>query len=238
VLWADLDSAEAAERARRRAPRAHLEVASGRGLHLYWLLDRPAAAEVIECANRRLAEHLGADSAACDRLRLLRAPGSPNARAGRPARLLVARPEMARRSLEELLASAPELPASERSTRSAPRRMPEPLGALMPADWFRGLCGVETDAAGWVRCPLPDHDDRTPSCLVYGRPERGFYCFGCARGGGLYDLASLMLGGPWGAELRGADFRRAHAHARRALADMRQDPARRAGAAPLLPRRA
>jgi len=49
---------------------------------------------------------------------------------------------------------------------------------------------------------------------VFAEPERGFWCFGCGRGGRLYDLQSLLDGGPWGRELRGDAFvaakRRAH----------------------------
>lgn len=111
-----------------------------------------------------------------------------------------------------------------RSDRERASRSPRRDSCSGPAEWFRGLCGVEPDAAGWVRCPLPDHADRTPSCLVYRRPEAGFYCFGCGRGGGLYDLASLMLGGPWGSELRGADFRRARDHANRSLGTCEGSP--------------
>jgi len=36
--------------------------------------------------------------------------------------------------------------------------------------------------------------------------ERGWSCFGCARGGGIYDLASQLDGGAWGQELRRAPF--------------------------------
>ena len=36
-----------------------------------------------------------------------------------------------------------------------------------------------------IRCPF--HDDRSPSCSVF---ERGFYCFGCGRKGG---LAALVI---------------------------------------------
>ena len=38
------------------------------------------------------------------------------------------------------------------------------------------------------RCPLPDHEDRTPSFTV--NPEKGvFYCHGCGAGGDVIDLA-------------------------------------------------
>jgi DNA primase len=46
------------------------------------------------------------------------------------------------------------------------------------------------------------HEDRTPSLHVYDDPERGWYCFGCGRGGSIYDLASLL----WQRETHGRDF--------------------------------
>jgi hypothetical protein len=37
---------------------------------------------------------------------------------------------------------------------------------------------------------------------VYREPARGWYCFGCGRGGSIYDLAALLSG----RETRGPDF--------------------------------
>jgi hypothetical protein len=53
-----------------------------------------------------------------------------------------------------------------------------------------------------IPCPLPDHEDSHASCQVFEEPERGWWCYGCSRGGRIYDLASLMAGGPWGRDLR------------------------------------
>jgi CHC2 zinc finger len=36
------------------------------------------------------------------------------------------------------------------------------------------------------RCPLPDHEDPTPSFYIY--PDRRYWCFGCSRGGDVIDL--------------------------------------------------
>jgi DNA primase len=47
----------------------------------------------------------------------------------------------------------------------------KPLGGRA---WFDG------------RCPLPDHEDRTPSFYIY--PPDRFYCYGCDRGGDVVDL--------------------------------------------------
>jgi DNA primase len=36
------------------------------------------------------------------------------------------------------------------------------------------------------RCPLPDHEDQTPSFHIY--PDGRYWCFGCGRGGDVVDL--------------------------------------------------
>jgi hypothetical protein len=45
--------------------------------------------------------------------------------------------------------------------------------------------------------------DWIPSLHVYDDPESGWYCFGCRRGGTIYDLA----GGVWGIQPRGDGMR-------------------------------
>jgi DNA primase len=36
------------------------------------------------------------------------------------------------------------------------------------------------------RCPLPDHEDKTPSFYIY--PPGRYWCYGCTRGGDVVDL--------------------------------------------------
>jgi DNA primase len=47
----------------------------------------------------------------------------------------------------------------------------EPFGGNA---WFTGIC------------PLPDHEDQTPSFYIY--PSGRFWCYGCGRGGDVVDL--------------------------------------------------
>jgi len=90
------------------------------------------------------------------------------------------------------------------------RQADDPLALICPPQYFLALCGVRVpDVGGAVRCPLPDHDDPYPSCQIYGEAEQGWWCFGCQRGGRVYDLGSLLVGGPWGSDLRGEAFRAA-----------------------------
>ncbi len=119
---------------------------------------------------------------------------------------------------DALLAEMPPDPRRPPAPVARPRpvldRAPGP--DLSPPEYFRRLTGVEVPAeGGFVACPLPGHDERTPSCRVFAEPDRGFWCFGGGRGGRLYDLQSVLDGGPWGRELRGDAFldakRRAHA---------------------------
>ncbi len=42
------------------------------------------------------------------------------------------------------------------------------------------------------RCPLPGHDDRTPSFVVYEATDSA-YCFGCGRAGDVVKLAQYAL---------------------------------------------
>ena len=64
-------------------------------------------------------------------------------------------------------------------------------GKISTADFARGYLGVDLRHVGagrYVgRCPLPGHDDDSPSFTVYPEP-RGWYFFGCGRGGTLWTL--------------------------------------------------
>jgi hypothetical protein len=74
------------------------------------------------------------------------------------------------------------------------------LEAVPPASYVRALTGLEVDAHGKVRCPL--HRDHTPSLHVYATAGEGWFCFGCRRGGSIYDLAAAL----WKRPVRGRGF--------------------------------
>ena len=216
VLWVDLDDVEEeGDLAWVDVLRPHLLIASGGGLHAYWLTDRRLSGQEVESGNRRLAAHLCGDLAVANRGRIMRVPGTVNDKRGRVCRIVrldVPRPPVS----YERLAARLDDPKPARSQKPAKRGRgmgDDPALALSPAEYFTALCGVEPDEAGYVHCPLPGHDERTASCRLYGDH---WWCFGCARGGGIYDLASLLEGGPWGTELRGRrSGRRRHAGGRR-----------------------
>jgi hypothetical protein len=68
----------------------------------------------------------------------------------------------------------------------------DPLLALAPRLYAERLLGQPVGRSGKVRCPF--HEDGTPSLHVYPEPGRGWYCYGCGRGGSVYDLAALLWG--------------------------------------------
>jgi hypothetical protein len=84
--------------------------------------------------------------------------------------------------------------------------------------YFQALASVQApEWGGQVHCPLPGHEERTASCHVWPDPERGWWCFGCSRGGGIYDLASALHGGSTEAALRGDAFGAARERVRESL---------------------
>jgi hypothetical protein len=84
--WADIDyketSREDFKKAYGRFPcRVSYAVASGNGLHLYWIFKEALGREAIpqiEDVNHRIAHALEGDRAACDAARVLRVPGTHN----------------------------------------------------------------------------------------------------------------------------------------------------------------
>jgi DNA primase len=80
------------------------------------------------------------------------------------------------------------------------------LAGLAPRDWFAALePGCEIGRDGYVRCPL--HDEQVASLKLYDRPEDGWYCWGCARGGDLIEYAAWRRHGRPARALDGAAFR-------------------------------
>jgi len=210
VVWVDLDQASADGLREVERLRPHLWVASGAGQHLYWRLAGELDPPGVEELNRRLCHRLGGDMACTEYGRIMRLPGTFNGRRGQWCRIL--RADRSRRAVDpEAIRTAlpdPE-PKPPRGMGWMPSFEPEDeLHLIAPATYFAALCGerVPTEG-GMVRCPLPDHDDAYASCQVYAEAQEGWWCFGCARGGRIYDLASLMAAGPWGRDLRGERFR-------------------------------
>lgn len=83
---------------------------------------------------------------------------------------------------------APQHTSYQASQRSVIQAAKEAVSTL---DLAERLCpdGLRKASKEWVaRCPLPDHEDRTPSFCV--NPEKDvWFCHGCLRGGDVITLA-------------------------------------------------
>jgi hypothetical protein len=185
TLWVDCDDPRAAQLLAAFRPAPAIVVASGpTGRHAYWLLDEALTPDQAEIANRRLAHVLGADPQSTDAARILRPPGTLNFKYGPPATV-----ELERFCPERVAASTVAGPLPE----PAPVAPPVPLRydalrEIEPAVFVRVLLGVDVPRSRKVLCPF--HRDDSPSLHVYETGERGWYCFGCGRGGSIYDLAA------------------------------------------------
>jgi hypothetical protein len=171
-------------------------------LHAYWTLSRALPPRQIERANRRLAWALGADLSSTDAARILRPPQTLNhGRDAAPVQLVSVsgRPPI---GLGELVGGLPDPPVElVPDRRRSPRRSSrDALLNVEPERYVSVLTRQRVGRSRKVSCPL--HEDLTPSLHVYRDPGRGWFCFGCRRGGSIYDLAGAV----WGIEPRGAGF--------------------------------
>jgi len=207
VLWADCDGAQAAQRLARFDPPAAITLASGSGpnRHAFWPLTRPLDADAAERANRRLAHALAADPRCADPARIMRVAGTRNHkhRPAQPVNVDVLHPGVVY-DPDELLRALPPLPAPARPP--APATLiadhDDPLLAISPRVYVPALVGAQLNADHKVSCPLGLHRDETPSLHAYPDPAAGWYCFGCRRGGSIYNLAGAL----WRLECRGREF--------------------------------
>jgi hypothetical protein len=127
ALWADLDQPRV--RLPKPVPPPTAIVATGRGAHLYWALTtaipaNPATLRTVDAILRGLAARLGADPAAAEAARTLRAPGTLNWKYTPPTPVRLIRLAPRRRyPIERFtqLAEPPRAPAPP-----APRHAPPP----------------------------------------------------------------------------------------------------------------
>jgi CHC2 zinc finger/RepB DNA-primase from phage plasmid len=206
VVWADCDTGESVRALRAFRPGPAMVVASSEGKrHAYWFLTEPVTVDVVEGTNRRIALALGADVACSDRARILRPVGSVNRKRCEPAMVrlmyLAAAERVPVAELDRVLPLEPV--SSERVTRVLRHGrigLSDPLEAIPPPVYVEQLTGERVGRSGKIRCPF--HEDRTPSLHVYDDPKRGWYCFGCGRGGSIFDLAGLL----WERDTHGKEF--------------------------------
>ena len=230
LLWVDVDRpgqlpalwALLAERP------CHLLIESGGsgGAHAYWKLAAPLpaacphpvmgdVAEPIEQAHLRLIHCLGvdehgkpdvADPACRERSRVMRLAGTVNYKTGAYARIVEADLRLPAYRLEELVGDLPDPQPPARVPRATgPGGREDPYKRIAPPEYFARLAGITVPRRGLVSCPAKGHEDRHPSYSVGADPGSGWCCHAgsCGARGAIYDLASVLDGGPWGRELRG-----------------------------------
>lgn len=205
VVWADCDEQPAGTALAQFASPPSLVVRSGTQghRHVYWLLDETATVADVQRANGRLAFALGADSRSAEAARILRPPGTFNHKHSPPTAVVLESCDVERcYVLHELVGHLPDAPDWRPGGAGHRRRRDngDALRRMDPALYVQRLTGQRVGRSRKVRCPL--HDDAVPSLHVYPDSERGWYCFGCRRGGSIYDLAALL----WRRPTRGAEF--------------------------------
>ena len=164
--------------------------------HAYFILPAPVTVAELEQANRRLAHALGGDLASVDAARILRPPSSWNHKHSPPTSVELIELDQARRyDLDQLVDELDDPPGWPSVAMATPRRtgrteIDTRLLAIPAAEYVHALTGISPDRTGKIHCPF--HQDRTPSLRLYQDPARGWYCFGCRRGGSVYDLAHAL----------------------------------------------
>jgi hypothetical protein len=217
MLWADLDSPDAMGRLDAFEPAPSFVVASGSpgGHHAWWPLNRPLRPDHARVALRRLAHTLGADIAAAEPARILRLPGTLNHKHDPPSPVECTRLELDSYHAREIVGELPDPPERRPAVATAPRPLDtdDPLRSMAASEYVALLGGHRVGSDGKALCPLPGHDERTPSFHAYATPEAGWYCYGCGRGGTIVDFGAHL----YGIEPRGRGF---HEVRRRLAADL------------------
>lgn len=98
------------------------------------------------------------------------------------------------------VAPTPTAPGSTYGFRRSCAAVREVIPVEEVARRYTGLRPYGGKAWFIGRCPLPDHEDRTPSFYVYpGEIGSRWWCYGCSRGGDVVDLEFFCggYGEPW-----------------------------------------
>jgi hypothetical protein len=140
--------------------------------------------------------------------------GTINGKTGAYARILEADLALPAYEVGQLVGDLPDASPLAPSRPRSQGSNSDPYKRIGPREYFERLAGIVVPRDGLVHCPAAGHEDRIPSCSVGVEPGQGWRCHagGCGARGAIYDLASVLLGGPWGPELRGEAFKRARAY--------------------------
>jgi hypothetical protein len=204
------------------------------GVHAYWRLGQTVPAtrvvkvtgelvEPIERANLRIVHRLGvgedgkpnvADPACAERSRVMRLAGTVNGKTGAHARIVEADLQLAPYPVEELVGDLPDpVAAPGREPAAAARARIRTCGSARPST-SRSSPGSSCRVTDWCPARRPVSWTATRCARWAPAPTRAGCCHagGCGARGAIYDLASVLLGGQWGHELRGEAFKRARVY--------------------------
>lgn len=213
LIWVDIDDPDQVWRLTAFEPRPHLIVMSGSGgAHGYWRVrsftedgSRALSAAAIEKANGRLVRQMLGDPASRDRLRMMRVPGTMNTKRGAWARVVYADLLGGSYEIADVVGDLPDIVDKKEKARleREERRAanggvvrdygPDPAKEVFPEDYVEIISDEICDENGYCACPLPGHDERTGSFKAYESVERGWWCYGCERGGDIYNFGRYML---------------------------------------------
>jgi len=218
LLWSEVDATDAYRRLLNgpAAPTAVVSSGTPGHLHAYWLLSTGVPAAEVAELNRKLAGAVGGDLSSVDAARILRPPAtlnhkhSPAATTGLEV-LDLNRVYDAAELTAGLIDARPMAVYARPPTPRAPRRngrvpwwqrVDDELRHIPTVEYVSRLAGEDFNAEGKCRCPFHGNGkERTPSLQVY--PPFQWACFGCERGGSIYDFASHL----WGMPTKGPAFR-------------------------------
>ena len=197
----------ARELTQRTGKKGRPRIVGYRDLQSARVITNSEVVDWIERFNLRLIHHLGettdaakklyiADKQCRERARVLRLAGTRNMKTGRYARIVRIDHCLSPYDIRALVGELPDPPHSRPVRRRDLSATSQDAFRLIPAAvYFPLLAGVEIPAKGNIHCPSPTHPDAKESCSV---DEYVFHCHGCGAQGTIYDLASLMRGGPTG----------------------------------------
>lgn len=209
VLWADCDTKASVAKLAKFTPRPSMVIFSGSGYnaHAWWALDSPVKSDVAEELNRRIAHALDSDMKVTDPPRILRAPGTLNHKWSPPRRV---RAVEARDTLHSTqpFADLPNAPSRANGGGATALRGPrtgdrsDSLLSLSAEDYVGRLLGRHVQAGLKTTCPFHDDWGGDGGSLHIYPGDRGWHCFGCGKGGSVYDFGHYL----WNLPTRGPGF--------------------------------
>lgn len=169
----------------------------------HWELTEPISAEQRRVAVQRLADRLGADRRIANPGRIMRVPGTAYYKHHRRSRCELVEHAPRRTYRAQDIVGQLDTPRSARASADVLDHTGDVLKTIPAPEYVADLIGRRPDHRGYVRCPFhSDGRERTPSLCLYGPGTKyplktsSWFCFGCERGGDIYELAALVAGFP------------------------------------------